>query len=87
MPWFPETWELDLLKIMPGLRTEGQRLSRRRFEPLAEAPKIQGRIGEWGRMLRRKLGGGEELSYQANDWLMKTMAKACTRPSVTAVHS
>ena len=72
---------------MPGLRTEGQRLSRRRFEPLAKAPKIQGRIGEWGRMLRRKLGGGEELSYQANDWLMKTMAKECARSSVTAVHS
>lgn len=72
---------------MPGLRAEGQRLSRRRFEPLAEAPKVQGRIGEWGRMLRRKLGGGEELSYQANDWLMKTMAKECTRSSVTAVHS
>jgi glycosyltransferase involved in cell wall biosynthesis len=38
-------------------------------------------------MVRRKLGGGEELSYEANDWLMRTMAKECARKNVTAVHS
>ncbi len=87
MPWFPEKWELNLLRAIPGLKSEAERLSRRRFEPLAEAPKIQGRLGEWGRLLRRKLGGDEGLSYEANDWLMRTMAKEHGRKSVTAVHS
>ena len=87
MPWFPEKWELSLLKAVPGLESEVARLSRRRFEPLAAVPKVQGRFGEWGRLIRRKTGGGEELSYEANDWLMKTMAKECDRKSVTAVYS
>jgi len=87
VPWFPEKWELSLLKAIPGLGKEAERLSRRRFEPLAAAPKMQGRLGEWGRLIRRKTGGGEGLSYEANDWLMKTMAKECDRKSVTAVHS
>jgi glycosyltransferase involved in cell wall biosynthesis len=87
VPWFPEKWELKLLKAIPGLKKEAERLSRRRFEPLAQSPKVQGRWGEWGRMVRRKMGGGEELSYEANDWLMRTMAKECGRKSVTAVHS
>ena len=64
------------------------RLRRRRFEPLAEAPKIQGRIGEIKRLVVRALGRGDEgLSYEANDWLMRTMARECNRPSVTAVHA
>jgi len=33
------------------------------------------------------MGGGEGLSYEANDWLMRTMARECDRKSVTAVHS
>lgn len=32
-------------------------------------------------------GGDESLSYQANDWLMRTMRRECRRRSVTAVHS
>jgi glycosyltransferase involved in cell wall biosynthesis len=87
VPWFPEKWELNLLRTIPGLESEAERLSRRRFEPLASAPKVQGRWGEWSRMVRRKLGGGEGLSYEANDWLMRTMAKECGRKGVTAVHS
>jgi len=64
------------------------RLERRRFEPLAEAPKIQGRIGEIKRLVVRASGRGDErLSYEANDWLMRTMARECGRPSVAAVHS
>jgi len=64
------------------------RLGRRRFEPLAEAPKVQGRLGEIKRLVVRALGRGDEgLSYEANDWLMRTMARECRRPSVTAVHS
>ncbi|HSV36429.1 MAG TPA: glycosyltransferase family 4 protein [Ramlibacter sp.] len=31
--------------------------------------------------------GGEGLSYEANDWLMRTMARECQRPAVTAVHA
>lgn len=87
MPWFPEKWELNVLGAVPGLRNEAERLYRRRFDPLAGAPKVQGKIGEWRRMVRRKLGGEEALSYEANDWLMRTMAKECARRTVTAVHS
>ncbi len=86
MPWFPEKWELSLLKAVPGLGKEAERLGRRRFEPLAVAPKVQGRLGEWSRLIRRKMGGGEELSYEANDWLMKTMARGSSRPAVKGVH-
>jgi glycosyltransferase involved in cell wall biosynthesis len=39
-------------------------------------------------MLVRLAGRGDQrLSYQANDWLMRTMARNCRRSSVTAVHS
>jgi len=87
VPWFPEKWELALLKGVPGLGKEAERLSRRRFEPLAPAPKVQGRLGEWSRLVRRKMGGGEELSYEANDWLMRTMAKEAGKPWVKGIHS
>jgi len=64
------------------------RLERRRFQPLADAPKVQGRIGEIKRLATRALGKGDErLSYEANDWLMRTMARECRRPALTAVHS
>jgi glycosyltransferase involved in cell wall biosynthesis len=70
------------------LRPWAQRLGRRSFAPLARAPLIQDRFGEMGRLVKRALGrGGETLAYQANDWLMATMARECRRPSVTAVHS
>lgn len=87
VPWFPEKWEINLLKVVPGLGGEVERLSRRRFEPLAYAPKVQGRFGEWSRLLRRKFGGGEELSYEANDWLMNTMTKEASNRCVRGVHS
>jgi len=49
---------------------------------------VQGRFGEWGRMLVRFSGHGDQrLSYQANDWLMRAMARECRRATVTAVHS
>ena len=39
-------------------------------------------------MFIRAFGRGDErLSYEANDWLMKTMARAAARPTVTALHS
>jgi glycosyltransferase involved in cell wall biosynthesis len=88
VPWFPGRLALDLLGKVPGAKAEVARLRRRRFEPLAGAPKIQGRVGEWSRLLRRKFGlGDQKMMYEANDWLMRTMAGVARRPSVTAVHS
>jgi glycosyltransferase involved in cell wall biosynthesis len=88
VPWFPSVAELAVLSMVPGAQAEVARLKRRRFEPLAEAPKIQGRVGEWSRLTRRKSGlGDQKMMYDANDWLMRTMARASRRPSVTAVHS
>ena len=87
VPWFPEKWELGLLNLVPGLSREVKRLQRRRFEPLANAPKVQGRVEEWLRMARRMAGGGGELLYEANDWLMRTMGEECARETVKAVHS
>ena len=88
VPWMPSTNALKLLSAIPLLRTKAARLSRRHFPPLAGAPKIQGRLGELRRlMIRSRERGDEGLSYEANDWLMRTMARACKRKSVTAVHS
>src|SRR4029077_10539808 len=42
------------------------------------------------RLLRRALSRGaddERLAYEANDWLMRTMARECRRAKVSAVHS
>lgn len=88
VPWFPGKFALKALSFLPGTKAEAVRLRRRRFEPLARAPKIQGRPGEWSRLLARRAGlGSEKLAYDANDWLMNTMARATRRPSVSAVHS
>jgi glycosyltransferase involved in cell wall biosynthesis len=88
VPWFPSKTALAALGAFPPTRSMATRLERRRFEPLAGAPKIQGRIGEIKRLAVRALGRGDEgLSYEANDWLMRTMARECHRPSVTAVHA
>jgi len=43
VPWFPKKWDLGLLGLVPGLPREVEILQRRRFEPLANAPKVQGR--------------------------------------------
>lgn len=87
VPWFPEKWELGVLKALPGLEKEVEQLGRRRFEPLAEVPKVQGRLSEWSRLVRRKFGAGEEVSYEANDWLMQAMSRETLRPGIHAVHS
>ena len=82
------TAELRLFRHIPGLASWSARLQRRSFPPLAKAPLVQGRILEWKRMAKRILGvGTEALAYEANDWLMRTMARECQRPTVTAVHS
>jgi glycosyltransferase involved in cell wall biosynthesis len=88
VPWMPSTATLKILSAIPTLQTKSNRLTRRYFEPLEHAPKIQGRFGEMRRLFIRSCGNGNErLSYEANDWLMRTMKKECLRKSVTAVHS
>ncbi len=88
VPWMPAASTLAHLGSVPVARRWVGRLARRHFAPLAEAPKVQGRAGEWRRLALRALGLGDEgFSYQANDWLMRTMARECRRAGVTAVHS
>lgn len=90
VPWIPTCGEIALLGRLPGLRSWSARLERRSFPPLLFAPRIEGKLGELWRMVRRILTpflADESLSYQANDWLMRTMKRECHRPAVTAVHS
>ena len=89
VPWMPTPRELEILKKIPGLRGMEARVRRRCFAPLLNAPRVEGRLGEWIRMARRVIGQGvgERLSYEANDWLMRTMKRECHRKSVSAVHS
>lgn len=88
VPWMPSTSTLSVLDGILPIRPMAQRLARRTFAPLTEAPKVQGRVAEWARLLQRALGTGDErLSYEANDWLMRTMQRECRRPAVTAVHA
>lgn len=91
LPWMPTPAELALLRAIPGLAPYVSRLERRYCPALASAPRVEGRLGEWVRMLRRIAFDGrfdsEAISYEANDWLMRTMRRECRRPSVTAVHA
>ena len=88
VPWMPSRVTLQLLDHVAPLRPMAQRFRRRHFPALANAPKIQGRLGEMRRLMKRGLGRGDEaLSYEANDWLMRTMRKKCRRVRVRAVHS
>lgn len=90
VPWMPTTLELAVLEAIPGLGPRVARLRRRHFAPLDRAEKVQGRMGEWGRMCKRLIGGSwadERLSYEGNDWLMNVMRDECRRSPVTAVHS
>ncbi len=88
VPWIPSQRTLSVLSHVPGLRAASERLSRRRFAPLLGAPTVQGRLGELRRLLSRASGAGADaLSYEANDWLMRTMACESRRARVTAVHA
>jgi glycosyltransferase involved in cell wall biosynthesis len=88
VPWMPSEAVLRVLQHLRPLRPMVRRLRRRHFPPLAEAPKVQGRAGELRRLSIRALGRGDEgLSYEANDWLMRTMVRECRRARVTAVHA
>lgn len=88
IPWMPSSLTLSVLDRIGPWKPLARRLSRRHFPPLVDAPKIQGRLGEWLRLLTRTWGGGDErLSYQANDWLMRKMTCECRWPDITAVHA
>lgn len=88
VPWMPSGLSLQLLDRIIPLRPMARRLARRHFDALADAPKIQGRLGELGRMITRGVRGEDEaLSYRANDWLMGTMRRECRRSNVRVVHS
>lgn len=88
VPWMPSEGTLRILSSFPAIRPMADRLARRRFAPLAGAPRIHGRVSEWWRLSRRALGiSDERLSYEANDWLMRTMRRECRRTTVTAIHS
>jgi glycosyltransferase involved in cell wall biosynthesis len=85
--WMPTATTIRLLKQIRQLRGPAKRLERRVFMPLAEVPKVQGRIGEIYRLLMRTFVLGGYPSEQANRWLMRTMAKECRRKMVSAVHA
>ena len=88
VPWMPSQTALQAIGSMPGLRSSANRLARRHFPPLEAAPKIQGRIGEFRRLVIRGMGlDDERLPNEANDWLMRTMSRESRRPGVTAIHS
>ena len=88
VPWMPSSTTLAALEMFAPMRSMTRRLGRRAFPALADAPKIQGRLGELRRLLTRTAGRGDPaLPYQANDWLMAIMARECRRPAVTAVHA
>jgi alpha-maltose-1-phosphate synthase len=88
VPWMPSQLTLQLLESFAPLRPVVRRFGRRHFPALAGAPKIQGRLGEMRRLITRGLGRGDEsLSYEGNDWLMRTMRRECRRVRVRAVHA
>jgi starch synthase len=88
VPWMPSLPTVRLLESIAPLRPMARRFRRRHFSALANAPKIQGRLGEMRRLITRGFGRGDEsLSYEANDWLMRTMRRECRRASVRAVHA
>src|SRR5690242_7184616 len=67
VPWFPSSAALTCLRAIPPTRAMAARLERRRFEPLTDAPKVQGRFGEFKRLAIRAIGRSDERqSCQAN---------------------
>jgi starch synthase len=88
VPWMPSATTMRVLNRAQPLRSQVQRLGRREFPPLVHVPKVQGRVGEFARLLIRASGLSDHRSSdQGNRWLMRTMARECHRPTVTAVHA
>jgi glycosyltransferase involved in cell wall biosynthesis len=90
--WMPGALTLQALERLPGLRPWTQRLARRRFAPLADAPLVQGRWREIRRLHGRYVRGDDEcvdqerVDQERNDWLMRTMRRHAGAKAVTAVH-
>ena len=53
VPWMPTPGQIAALRRVPGLSRSAGRLARRWFEPLRNAPRVEGRLGEWVRLARR----------------------------------
>ena len=88
LAWMPSAETLGALKAVAPLRPMAERLGRRRFEPLADSPLVQGRLGEWRRLLLRAAGrGGEATVRAANEWVARTLRRECRRAAVSAVHA
>ncbi len=88
VPWMPAKKTIDMIGSFRPLRPLAQRLGRRQFPPLSDAPKVQGRLPEVCRLLMRASGlDGDRSADQGNRWLMRTMTRECRRPTVTAVHA
>jgi len=91
IPWLPTPAQLNFLEKVPACENLARQLRRRCHPPLLEAPRIEGRSGEWSRMLRRAMMRSQfnnrKKSEEANQWLMRTMKNECHKSSVTSVHS
>lgn len=88
VPWMPSATTLRSLETIFPFRSMVRRLRRRAFEPLATAPKTQGRTGEMRRLLLRAIGhDADPFTHEANQWLMRVMTRECENPRVTAVHA
>jgi starch synthase len=88
VPWMPSAATIRVLSAFQPLRPYAKRLARRQFAPLSHVPKVQGRVGEFCRLLMRAWGfGGYQSIDQANRWLMRTMARECHRSTVRVVHA
>ncbi len=85
--WMPAAGTIEMMKSFRPLRRSAQRLERRRFGPLSDIQKVQGRGGEFYRLSMRALGLRGYMYDQTNRWLMRTMARECHRSAVTAVHA
>ena len=88
VPWMPSATTLRLLGRITPFRSLTQRLSRRQFPPHAQSRKVQGQVAEMRRLLLRGLGRDDDrLANEANDWLMRAMARECQRSGVTAINA
>jgi glycosyltransferase involved in cell wall biosynthesis len=87
IPWMPSEKTTDALNKLRVLRPFVDRLRRRQFAPLAEIPKVQGRLTEILRLVLKGTGIASDGGEMNNRWLMRTMSRECGRNAVTAVHS
>jgi hypothetical protein len=78
--WMPWSAVMRVLRRIQPLQSQGQRLGRRQFLPLAHVPKIRCRYGESCRLFMRACGfEARYLSDSVNSWSMRTLARECRR--------